>query len=554
MFHNGVINSKNTQALKIAETGRVAVYYNHNRENPFITNSNSIYQISLHSFVPDVQQTSNHKPSQNEFDISKIRTLLPAAYLLYFVPYQKISQGCLKKEEKKSILKNKRKGTQFLSSSSSYSQQLHTNNPSAYYDGPYKNADNAYLTSSSSSSSSSFSSSLSSSSASSSPSSLYSTFTSFTYQQMKPLYISDRSSLSDETDSYYSASSSSSSSFIVDSLKLANIKERNSMISSPVPSIHHHQHQCIISSSASSPSNDTPSALSIAEDIWNETQTICNHENITVWLGTSDPFRNYVLQLYINHFDFTGQRLDVAFRTFAKKLYLRAEAQQLDRVIEAFANRFWECNPDELYYNAAYSLLLLNTEFYSAPHHKKMNRSQFIKNTMETILPLLINDEDVISAVQSSTFLTPKTCTPQEQPLSHPSFTFFSRSQSFLNSRIKNDSSKSLFQHYKSQSLVDLAACLYKQDKGIDNSYFSTNKKYWIIQMESLLKENEIVLYTNIKKPDDFANHVPKIKGALARNRGKGLSTLSATTFSNYLKSIRWISKLKKEKDQIDLL
>ncbi|CAO3629451.1 unnamed protein product [Cunninghamella echinulata] len=574
IFHNGAVDSKNTQALKLVETGKVAIYYNHNKETPFFTNNNSIRQIFLHSSIPDEQQTNIHKPSQHEFDISNIKILLSTTYLSHLMSYQRINQGDLKREEKKSILKIKRKRTQFLLSSSTFSQQPHINNPSTSYQDPYTSSDNVRSTSPSPSSFSSSSSS-SSSSASSSPS-LYSTFTNFTFQQTKPVDLSARSSLSDETNSYYSASSSSSS--IVDSLKLSSKNEKKPTGSFSIPSIHDHQHQCINSSSASSSlsipslalSNDTSSALSIAKDIWNEKQTICNHKEITVWLGTSDPFRNYVLQLYINYFDFTGQRLDIAFRTFAKKLYLRAEAQQLDRVIEAFANRFWECNPSEVYYNAdivyviAYSLLLLNTEFYSAPHSKKMSRSQFIKNTMETILPLLINDEDdVVTSIahSSTTFLTPTTFTPQEQTSSHSSFTLFSRSQSFLYPKTKNESNKSLFQHYKSQSLIDLAACLHKQDKKMNNFYFSANQKGWIIQMESLLKslyksikENEIVLCTSIKKPDDFANLVPNLKGALPKNRGKGLSSLSTTTFSNYLKSIKWISKLKKEKDQMDLL
>lgn len=100
--------------------------------------------------------------------------------------------------------------------------------------------------------------------------------------------------------------------------------------------------------------------------------------------------------LYMNNFDFANQRLDDAFRTLCAKLYLKAESQQLDRIIEAFAKRYYECNPTTLFhcfdvvYAVAYSLLLLNTDLHVVNDWtNKMTRSSFIKNTMETIQSLV---------------------------------------------------------------------------------------------------------------------------------------------------------------------
>lgn len=98
----------------------------------------------------------------------------------------------------------------------------------------------------------------------------------------------------------------------------------------------------------------------------------------------------------MNNFDFANQRLDVAFRTLCSKLYLKAESQQLDRIIEAFAKRYYECNPTTLLhcfdvvYAVAYSLLLLNTDLHVVNDWtNKMTRSSFIKNTMETVQSLV---------------------------------------------------------------------------------------------------------------------------------------------------------------------
>lgn len=85
-------------------------------------------------------------------------------------------------------------------------------------------------------------------------------------------------------------------------------------------------------------------------------------------------------------------RLDSAFRKLCSKLYFKAEAQQIDRILESFANRYWDCNQDCLFgsadvvYAVVYSLLLLNTDLHVAQgNHARMTRSEFIRNTMSTV-------------------------------------------------------------------------------------------------------------------------------------------------------------------------
>lgn len=54
----------------------------------------------------------------------------------------------------------------------------------------------------------------------------------------------------------------------------------------------------------------------------------------------------------MDYFYFTDMKLDAAFRKLCSKLYFKAEAQQIDRILESFANRYWDCNPHSLFGSA----------------------------------------------------------------------------------------------------------------------------------------------------------------------------------------------------------
>lgn len=79
----------------------------------------------------------------------------------------------------------------------------------------------------------------------------------------------------------------------------------------------------------------------------------------------------------------------------------------MDRILEEFSRRYWDCNAGGLYGSAstlshyhcmthahrssdivhavAYSILLLNTDLHVADLTSRMSRSQFVRNTMATI-------------------------------------------------------------------------------------------------------------------------------------------------------------------------
>ncbi|KAI9494979.1 hypothetical protein BDB00DRAFT_281281 [Zychaea mexicana] len=84
----------------------------------------------------------------------------------------------------------------------------------------------------------------------------------------------------------------------------------------------------------------------------------------------------------MSYLDFTNQRIDESFRKLCSKVYFKAEAQQIDRILEAFACRYLEY----VIHAVAMALVLLNTDLHGVhDNHKKMSRAKFITNTMTTI-------------------------------------------------------------------------------------------------------------------------------------------------------------------------
>lgn len=92
----------------------------------------------------------------------------------------------------------------------------------------------------------------------------------------------------------------------------------------------------------------------------------------------SGQLNRVALKYYMDLFDYAGLRLDIAFRfafvllvtltafrfnfffrRLCGKLYLKAETQQVDRILEQFSRRYWECNPDTLYGSASESVFLV---------------------------------------------------------------------------------------------------------------------------------------------------------------------------------------------------
>ncbi|GAA5975532.1 hypothetical protein JCM11641_004297 [Rhodosporidiobolus odoratus] len=132
-------------------------------------------------------------------------------------------------------------------------------------------------------------------------------------------------------------------------------------------------------------------AKGFARRAWEEDEGFLERRKIAEWLGSAGRVNVAALRCYIDNFDFTGLRLDVAFRRLCGKLYLKAETQQVDRILEQFSRRYFEDNPRNVYGSAdvvhavSYSLLLLNTDLHVVDTTSRMTRQQFIRNTVEAI-------------------------------------------------------------------------------------------------------------------------------------------------------------------------
>ncbi|GAA5940520.1 hypothetical protein JCM10213_001130 [Rhodosporidiobolus nylandii] len=132
-------------------------------------------------------------------------------------------------------------------------------------------------------------------------------------------------------------------------------------------------------------------ATDAAQRVWDGDEGFLERTRVAEWLGSAGRINVAALRIYIDNFEFAGLRLDVAFRRLCGKLYLKAETQQVDRILEQFSRRYYEDNPKNVYGSAdvvhavSYSLLLLNTDLHVVDTTTRMTRQQFVRNTVEAI-------------------------------------------------------------------------------------------------------------------------------------------------------------------------
>ncbi|KAI9773630.1 MAG: hypothetical protein M1840_006904 [Geoglossum simile] len=99
-----------------------------------------------------------------------------------------------------------------------------------------------------------------------------------------------------------------------------------------------------------------------------------------------DPFAQAALKSYMRSFKFFGDPMDMATRKLLMELELPKETQQIDRVVQSFADRYHECNPgiyaspDQAYF-IAFSLIILHTDVFNKNNKHKMQKQDYIKNT-----------------------------------------------------------------------------------------------------------------------------------------------------------------------------
>uniref|UniRef100_A0A4W5M0I9 IQ motif and Sec7 domain ArfGEF 2a n=1 Tax=Hucho hucho TaxID=62062 RepID=A0A4W5M0I9_9TELE len=101
-------------------------------------------------------------------------------------------------------------------------------------------------------------------------------------------------------------------------------------------------------------------------------------------------FNKDVLDCVVDELDFSGMDLDDALRKFQAQIKVQGEAQKVERLIEAFSQRYCVCNPvliqqfqnPDTIFILAFAIILLNTDMYSpnVKPERKMKLEDFVKN------------------------------------------------------------------------------------------------------------------------------------------------------------------------------
>ncbi|KAJ8919644.1 hypothetical protein NQ315_006170 [Exocentrus adspersus] len=104
------------------------------------------------------------------------------------------------------------------------------------------------------------------------------------------------------------------------------------------------------------------------------------------FLGDNDEYCKQVMYTYVDQMDFANMDFVAALRHFLEGFRLPGEAQKIDRLMEKFASRYCECNPNNRLFASAdtayvlgFSIIMLTTDLHSPQVKNKMTKEQYIK-------------------------------------------------------------------------------------------------------------------------------------------------------------------------------
>ncbi|KAM9516687.1 PH and SEC7 domain-containing protein 4-like [Guaruba guarouba] len=106
---------------------------------------------------------------------------------------------------------------------------------------------------------------------------------------------------------------------------------------------------------------------------------------VAAFLRRGDAFSAMVAHEYLEWFQFGGQALDQALRSFLRALALSGETQERERVLGHFSRRFHRCNPGafpspDAVHSLTCALMLLNTDLHGQRLGRAMSSAQFVAN------------------------------------------------------------------------------------------------------------------------------------------------------------------------------
>ncbi|KAF9404262.1 GDP/GTP exchange factor for ARF, partial [Podila epigama] len=97
------------------------------------------------------------------------------------------------------------------------------------------------------------------------------------------------------------------------------------------------------------------------------------------------PANSEVLKAFIQLFDFHGKRLDEALRDLLETFRLPGESQQIERIMELFAEYYFASKPEfvasqDAAFILGYAVIMLNTDQHNRGVKERMSLEQFAKN------------------------------------------------------------------------------------------------------------------------------------------------------------------------------
>ena len=82
-----------------------------------------------------------------------------------------------------------------------------------------------------------------------------------------------------------------------------------------------------------------------AQKVFDGNEDHVAREKAAAWMGEEGPVRQRTLRAYMELYDFSNNSILQALRQVCDRLVFRAESQQIDRILVAFAARWCQCNP-----------------------------------------------------------------------------------------------------------------------------------------------------------------------------------------------------------------
>ncbi|KAJ8106746.1 hypothetical protein OPT61_g9336 [Boeremia exigua] len=142
--------------------------------------------------------------------------------------------------------------------------------------------------------------------------------------------------------------------------------------------------------------------------IFSGNETALQKSQAATTLGDVTLTSARIRRAFMDLFDWNGFTILAAMRDMCSKIVLKAETQQVDRILMSLSERWCECNPNhgfkevDVVHTICYSVLLLNTDLHVADIETRMTRSQFVRNTLPTVTRVCQD------AIKADTILRPK--------------------------------------------------------------------------------------------------------------------------------------------------